>query len=137
MTVRQRGGALLEFAASLMVISTLFTGIFQFTYALSMYQELVHAIRSGARYASLRPQISESIELQKAVQNVVVYGDPKPSPGTKPIAAGLTPDHVALAIEPATVTVSLQGFTLSSLFFKIRLDGRPTVTFPRTTGELK
>jgi TadE-like protein len=126
------GSALIEFAASLILVSALFTGIFQFSYAMSTYHALVNAVRAGARYASLQPQQpgAASPEFTKAVQNVVVYGDPAPSANVKPVAPGLATENVELLLEPGTATVSVRGFELASVFSKIKLDGRPTVTFP-------
>ena len=125
------GSSLIEFAGSLVIISALFTGIFQFGYALSTYQTLVNSVRAGARYASLQPPSSGAV-LEQAVRNVVVYGDPAPLPNAQPVTPGLTPSHVELVMEPGSATVALRGFELASMFSKIKLDGRPTVTFPRT-----
>ena len=131
---RRAGNALIEFAGSLIVVSALCTGSFQFSYALSTDHALVNAVRAGARYASLQPQQSSgaNIEFIQAVQNVVVFGDPAPPANAKPIAPGLVPDNVEVILEPATATVSVRDFELSSMFSKIKLDGRPTVTFPLT-----
>ena len=128
---RRAGSALIEFAGSLIILSALFTGIFQFSYALSTYHSLVNSVRAGARYASLQPPASFTTpELTQAVRNVVVYGDPSPAPDAKPVAAGLTPDNVELVLEPGLATVSIRGFDLDSMVSRIKLDGRPTVTFP-------
>jgi hypothetical protein len=129
MKSRRAGSVLIEFAGSLIIVTALFTGIFQFSYALSSYQALVNAVRSGARYASLQPP---SPQLAQSVRNVVVYGDPEPAANAKPVTPGLTPAHVELILEPTTATVSIRGFELASIFSKIKLDGRPTVTFPLT-----
>ena len=126
---RRAGSALIEFAGSLIIITALFTGIFQLSYALSTYQALVNAVRAGARYASLQ---SPGPELPQSVRNVVVYGDPTPPASAKPVTPGLTPANVDLILEPGTATVSIRGFELGSIFSKIKLDGRPTVTFPLT-----
>ena len=133
------GSALIEFAGSLIVVSALFTGIFQFSYALSTYHDLVNAVRAGARYASLQPQPSGSANpgFAKAIQNVVVYGDPAPPPNAKPVAPGLTTENVQLVLDPGTVTVSVRGFDLAAIFSRIRLDDRPTVTFPLTSAGSK
>jgi Flp pilus assembly protein TadG len=129
---RRAGSALIEFALSLIVVSALFTGIFQFSYALSTYHALVNAVRAGARYASLQPQPSGTAKqgFTKAIQNVVVYGDPAPAPNAKPVAPGLTIEKVALELDPETVTVSVRDFELAAIFSTIKLDGKPTVTFP-------
>ena len=135
---RRAGSALIEFAGSLIVISALFTGIFQFSYALSTYHTLVNAVRAGARYASLQPRTSsQDVDLTTAVRNVVVYGDPAPLANAKPVASGLDPENIELILEPGNVTVSLRGFELGSIFSKIKLDGRPTVTFPITRAPSK
>ncbi len=131
------GSALIEFAGSLIVVSALFTGIFQFSYALSTYHALVNAVRAGARYASLHPQPSNRPDFTKAVQNVVVYGDPSPLPNAKPVAPGLTRENVELVLDPRTVRISVRGFDLAAIFSRIKLDGRPTVTFPLTRAGTK
>jgi hypothetical protein len=61
-----------------------------------------------------------------------VYGDPAPGASARPLAAGLTTDQVELVMGPASSTVSLRSFVMDSLFAKVKLDGRPTVTFPVT-----
>jgi len=132
---RSRGTALIEFAGSLILISTMFAGIFQAGHTFYTYNALVNAVRSGARYASRQPAGSSAAnqEFVKAVQNLVVYGEPAPAADTKPIVSGLTPAGVEIVFGPATTTVSVRGFEIDGLFSKIRLDGRPTVTFP-TSG---
>jgi hypothetical protein len=118
----------------LIIIFALFTGIFQFSYALSNYQALVNAVRAGARYASLHPAAPQ---LAQSVRNVVVYGDPAPPANAKPVAPGLRPGDVDLILEPGTATVSVHGFELATVFSKIKLDGRPSVTFPLTPEQSK
>jgi len=130
------GTALIEFAGSLILLSTMFAGIFQASYVFYTYNTLVNAVRSGARYASRQPAGSSAAnpEFVKAVQNLVVYGEPAPAPGAAPIVAGLTPASVEIVLGPATTTVTVRGFEIDALFSKIKLDGRPTVTFPLTGG---
>ena len=135
---RRTGSALIEFAASVILLSALFTGIFEFSYGLSTYRTLVDAVRAGARYASLHAPAAASADpalnqaVTQAVRNMVVFGDPAPEPGAKPLTPGLKLENVELLLEPATVTVSIRGFEISSTPSKIKLDGRPAVTFPRT-----
>ena len=82
--------------------------------------------------------MAEDPLVAKAVRNLVVYGEPAPDlrskPLIKPIIPGLTADHVELINSPDASTVSLHGFELDALFMKVKLDGRPTVTFPVTAG---
>jgi len=130
---KQDGSALIEFAGSLMLLAALLTGIFRVGYTFYVYDTLVNSVRAGVRYASLRPA---DPDLARSVRNLVVYGEPRPTAGTKPLAPGLRPENVELALEPAAATVSLRGYEIDSLFSKVRLDGRPTVTFP-VTGEVR
>jgi Flp pilus assembly protein TadG len=132
---RQSGTALIEFAGSLILLATLLTGIFQLGYMFYTYENLIHAVRAGARYASLRgPGLTSDPNFAKSVRNLVVYGDPQAAANAKPIAPGLAPENVELALQPAAATVSLRGYSIDALFAKVRLDGRPTVTFPVTAG---
>jgi len=133
---KRRGTALIEFAGSLILLSTMFAGIFQAGYTFYTYNTLVNAVRSGARYASRQPAGSSAAnpEFVKSVQNLVVYGEPAPVAGSKPIVAGLTPARVEIILGPATTTVTVRGFEIDAVFSKIKLDGRPTVTFPLTSG---
>ncbi len=131
----QRGSALIEFAGSLILLSVMFSGIFEIGYSFYTYGELVTAVRAGARYAALQPRESAANPaVAKAVRNLVVYGDPAPDNRAKPLVPGLTTDHVELVNGPDTSTVSLHDFALDALFMKVNLDGRPTVTFPVTAG---
>jgi Flp pilus assembly protein TadG len=136
MKARRRGSALIEFAGSLILLSGVFAGIFQIGYTLFAYDQLVHAVRAAARYASLRagsPNTSEA-QLTTAVQNLVTYGDPAPAASAKALIPGLTNSTVELSLGPATATVSVRGFKLDSVFSEVKLDGRPTATFPVTNG---
>lgn len=127
---RQSGSLLIEFAGSLIVLSTLITGIFQVGYAFYSYEALVNSVRAGARYASL----AAGPEAEASIRNLVVFGEMKPGPGAKPVVAGLKPESVAVIFEPRAATVAIRGFDIDCLFTKVRLDGRPTVTFPRAPG---
>jgi Flp pilus assembly protein TadG len=127
----QTGSALIEFAGSLILLAVMFAGIFEIGYSFYTYGELVSAVRAGARYAALRPHgAAADPTVAKAVRNLVVYGDPAPTDRSKPLVPGLTTDRVELIDRPDASTVSLRGFELDALFMKVKLDGRPTVTFP-------
>lgn len=127
------GSVLIEFAGSLLLLSTLFAGIFRIGYTFYAYQNLVNAVRAGARYASRGPGGADP----ESVRNLVVYGETRPAPGAKPVVPGLTPGNVELSVQPRTATVSVHGFEIDSVFMKVRLDGRPTVTFPLAQGVAK
>ncbi len=134
----QAGSALIEFAGSIMLLAIMFAGIFEIGYSFYTYGELVSSVRAGARYAALQPRgAGTDPTIAKAVRNLVVYGDPAPSVSSKPLFAGLTTDHVELINTPDSSTVSLHGFAVDALFMKLKLDGRPTVTFPVTGGAVQ
>jgi Flp pilus assembly protein TadG len=129
------GSALIEFAGSLILLSAVFAGVFQIGYTFYTYNALVNSVRAGARYASMQPRETGSDPaVGKAVRNLVVYGDPAPRADAKPVSPGLTTEHVQLEMEPASSTVSLRGFEIDTVFAKVKLDGKPTVTFPAAQG---
>jgi Flp pilus assembly protein TadG len=132
------GTALIEFAVSLMLLAAVFVGVFQIGYAFFTYGTLVSAVRAGARYSSLQQRgAAADPEVAKAVRNLVVYGDPAPAEHAKPVVPGLATGNVEIVNGPDTSTVSLRGFEVDALFAKLKLDGRPTVTFPVTAGGSK
>ena len=133
---RRTGSTLIEFAAALILLSGMFTGIFQVGYTFFTYTTLVNAVRAGARYASLQAPNSNVADPQfsKSVANMVVYGEPRPAAEAKPVVRGLAPDKVELILGPSTATVSVRGFEIDAIFTKVALAGRPTVTFPFTGG---
>jgi hypothetical protein len=130
------GSALIEFAAALILLSGMFSGIFQVGYTFFTYSTLVNAVRAGARYASLQAPNSNVAdpEFAKTVVNMVVYGEPRPALDAKPVVRGLAPDNVELVLGPSSATVSVRGFEIDGIFTKVALTGRPTVTFPFTAG---
>jgi Flp pilus assembly protein TadG len=136
---RRAGTALIEFAAALILLSGMFTGIFQVGYTFFTYTTLVNAVRAGARYASLQAPNSNVAdpEFAKSVVNMVVYGDPRPAPSAVPVVKGLVPDNVQLTLGTSAATVTVRGFAIDALFTKVSLAGRPTVTFPFTAGAAK
>jgi Flp pilus assembly protein TadG len=130
----QAGNALIEFAGSLIVLSAMFAGIFEIGYSFYTYSTLVDSVRAGARYAALQPRgAGADPRTAQAVRNLVVYGDPAPGDGTKPLVSGLTTDKVELVNDSDASTVTLRGFAVDALFMKVKLDGRPTMTFPVAT----
>jgi|SRR5580658_6142987 Flp pilus assembly protein TadG len=134
----QRGSALIEFAVSLILLAGVFVGVFQIGYAFLTYGTLVSAVRAGARYSALQQRgAAADPEVAKAVRNLVVYGDPAPADHAKPVVQGLATANVEIVDGPDTSTVSLRGFEVDALFAKLKLDGRPTVTFPVIAGGSK
>ncbi len=135
---RQRaraGSALIEFAGSLIVLTAVFVGVFEIGYAFFSYATLVNAVRAGARYSALQQHgAAAHPDAANAIRNLVVYGDPKPAEKAQPVVRGLSTENVEIVNGPDTSTVSLRGFEVDALFAKLKLDGRPTVTFPIASG---
>jgi Flp pilus assembly protein TadG len=113
-----------------------FAGTFEFGYTFYKYNTLVTAVNDGARYASLRQYDSAtttpSAAFLSAVQKMVVYGSP--SEGTTPIAPALATSNVNLTVTftnsiPTAMTVSIQGYTIDSIFAKTTIN-KPKVTYP-------
>ncbi len=132
----ERGNTLVEFALAFAVLFPLLMGAFQFGSVFSVYNSLHNAVRSGARYASLRSYDSStatpSEAFKQAITNMVLYGDP--AGGTTPILPGLTPENVSLTVSmeenvPKRMTVSVVDFELDALFTSFSLNGRPSVSF--------
>jgi len=125
----RRGTALIEFAGSLVLISTLFTGVFQLGQSFYTYNRLVNAVRQGARFASLQPETAASSGI---VQKLIVYGETTPAPTASPLIAGLSERNVQVIIADRKATVVIRDFILSGMFYSPKLDGKPSVTFPIT-----
>ena len=130
------GNALIEFAGSLALLAVMFAGVFEIGYSFYTYGTLVSAVRSGARYAAMQPRDAgaDPAVVAKAVRNVVVYGDPAPTERAQPVVPGLSINDVELIEAADGSTVSLHGYAIDALFLKVKLDGRPTITFPVIAG---
>ena len=123
---RHKGTALIEFAGSLVLISTVFTGVFQLGQSFYTYNRLVNAVRQGARFASRQPTSS--------VQKLVVYGETDPAPDAVPVIRGLSERNVQVIVADDKATVVIRDFALPGMFSSTTLDGKPSVTFPITGG---
>jgi Flp pilus assembly protein TadG len=134
----RRGSALLEFAVASIILVPCVTATFQFGYSFYVYNQLESAIASGARYASFRTYRAlnggtDYTKFQTAVKNVVVYGNPD---GTGPAQArGLAPGNVTVTLSPSTagtipntVAVSINSFTIDTVFKSYTLTGKPFVS---------
>ena len=103
----RRGNAMVEFALSATLLTSVFTGVFQFGYSMYMYNELVEAVRAGTRYASVA-NISNSGDrstptaFSTAVKNMVVYGTPSPGNSPTPVVPNLGTGQVAVSVDFGT-----------------------------------
>jgi len=135
-TERRRGNALIEFALAFPLIFLLMGGTFQFGYAFYVYNQLQNAVRSGARYASLRSYDSStatpSAAYLTAVRNMTVYGAPEG--GSKPVVSGLSPGAVGVQVTfsdgvPSVMTVAINQFETSVAVATMRWAGKPASSF--------
>jgi len=138
----RRGNAMIEFALASMVLVYTLAGVFQFGYSMYLYNELVGAVRAGARYASLA-KISNSGDkslpsgYNTAVKNMVVYGNTSPANGDQPVVPGLTTSMVNDVVinwdsgnVPTDCTVSINSYTIDAVFKTFTLSGKPFYKIP-------
>jgi Flp pilus assembly protein TadG len=123
----RKGTALIEFAGSLVLISTVFTGVFQLGQSFYTYNRLVNAVRQGARFASRQPEASAG---NGAVQRLIVYGETDPGADAAPVIRGLNERNVQVIVADHKATVVIRDFALPGMFSSTTLDGKPSVTFP-------
>lgn len=133
----RRGNVMVEFAIGAGVLTTLFTGAFQYGYTFYRYNSLLAAVNAGARYASVRAYDSlnstPKASFLSAVQNMVVYGNP--NGGSSPVVPGLSPSNVNLTVTfsngvPSAMAVNITGYTLPAIFGDISFTKKPAVTYP-------
>jgi Flp pilus assembly protein TadG len=137
---RQRGHAMLELAISAGVMVTCLAGTFQFGYTFYVYNGLVTAVGNGGRYAATRTYhggSEQEVERDnRAIRNMVVYGDPEPAIDAAPVIAKLKPEQVEVRWimddkgAPASVNVSIREYTVDAVFKTFTFTGRPGVEFP-------
>jgi Flp pilus assembly protein TadG len=137
MSGRERGNAMVEFAAAAALMLPVFFGTFHFGYSYYVYNNLETSLRAAARYAATRtydsPDETPSEEFQTAVKNMAVHGNP--AGGRATVAPNLTAANVEVRMAfvngaPARVTVDVTGYRLTGLFGNVTLNGKPRVTFP-------
>ena len=140
----ERGHAMLELAISASVMVTCLVGTFQFGYTFYVYNQLVTAVGNGGRYAAMRTYRGASdqdVELgNRAIRNMVVYGDPEPGPEAAPAVVKLKPEQVEVRWimpeksdekgAPAAVNISIHGYTVDAVFKTFTFSGKPAVEFP-------
>ena len=140
---QQRGNAVLEFTTGAGLFVALFTGAYQFGYTFHAYETLLSATRAGAPFGAMRPydlgaatvDSAPTSTFTTAVKNVTVYGDPAGAAnGAQAVLPGLTTNHVLVNVAfrnsmPATVSVSINGYTLESTFGGWVANRKPQATF--------
>jgi Flp pilus assembly protein TadG len=134
-SARQHGGAAVELALILLVLTTMMAGIFEFGRAFWYYEALTKATRDGARMMSISPRAtiaSVAVDLAKTrVVNSVIAAN-VPSFGaanvtvtclTAAFAVGTCTDGTA----PGGVRVQITGYTITiGLFSPFYVPGSST-----------
>ena len=140
---KTRGSTIIEFALSASLLVALFGGVIEFGYTFYVYENLVSAVRAGARYGALSvydpsgPTLASapSSPLTTAVTNVTVYGNPAgAASGRRPVVTGLRPEHVCVDVSfwngvPHLVTVSIRDFSVPRAFGSWTANKKPLATF--------
>ena len=134
---RRRGNAIVEFAISLPFLVAVVAGVFQFGYTFFIYNSLRNSVHAGARFASVADFEVGTSSFENQVKNVVVYGTLVPDADSRPLVPGLTAGQVAISANsvdavgiPRTITVSISGYEVPSVWRPMRLEGKPQATFP-------
>ena len=134
----ERGAALVEFAIGATVFLTALFAVIEGGLLLWTHNALTDAARRGARYAVTHPQGQAA-----DVENVVIYGDPDPAAGAKPLVQNLTSDNVAIAytsfgVGAGRVTVSIENydynFVVPLVGVKVRLPRYQTTLTGESAG---
>lgn len=139
---RSSGNAMIEFTLSMMTLAPLFLGAASFGYTFYVYEKLANAVRTGARYASVRTYDSATSTptspFSTAVKKMTVYGDPDANTSTATaLVSGLTTSNVNLTVTftsgvPTGMTVSISGYEVPSYMGRITLNNKPYAWFPFT-----
>jgi Flp pilus assembly protein TadG len=133
---RDSGHAMIELAFSAMLMMACLGGTFEFGYTFYVYNQLVTAIGNGGRYAATRTVRAEVDKAEKAIRNMVVYGDAQPPADARPAVSGLRPEQVEIrwvrdeAGTPVAVGVGIREYTVNAVFKTFTFSGRPGVEFP-------
>ena len=70
---------MLELAICAGVMVSCLAGTVQFGYTFYVYNQLVTAVGNGGRYAAMRTYRGDQEKARSAIQNMVVYGDARPT----------------------------------------------------------
>ncbi|MBI3210782.1 MAG: pilus assembly protein [Candidatus Solibacter usitatus] len=127
---------MLEFAVGVGVLSSLFTGTFQFGYGFYKYDTLYNAVRGAAAYAAMKSYDSStgtpSDNYQLAVKNMVLYGNPS---GTgAQIVQGLNANNISVSVTmdnnvPSTVNVKVTSYSIDTIFKTFTMTNKPSASF--------
>lgn len=126
------GSATVEFALSFLLLWAFMSGAFRVGYSIYVYQSLVSAVASAARYAAHVDFDAAGHTFVTSVRNMAAYGSP--TLGTATLAPGLGPANISVtwttddAGMPHTMTVSVVNYTVGAVFQTFTWNGKPSVT---------
>lgn len=137
----QRGVAIIELALILPLLLLLTFLTTEFGRAVYQYNLLTKSVRDAARYLSVQVPDTHVTE----ARNLVVYGSTAPGDTAAPLAPGLTLAHVVIppwqqvGSMPVinTVTVTVSGYTFTSLFTSIFGNTFGTLTFSDISATMR
>lgn len=125
---------MVEFAIGATLLVTMFSGIFQFGWSLMIYNNLMTSVTNAAMMASTMDYDQGATStFTTAVQNMAVYGDI--STGTVKVAPGIQTSQIDVDVTsvsgvPQYITVSVNGYSISTIFRNFTLTNKPRVTVP-------
>jgi Flp pilus assembly protein TadG len=125
------GNAAIELALTFLLLWMLFGGAFRFGYSIYIYESLVSQVANAARYAS-RVDFDTGHTFVSAVQKMAVYGSP--AGGLSALVPGLTTANINVTWTtdstglPLSMTVSLNNYTVNTLFQSFTWSGKPAFT---------
>ncbi len=129
----KRGSVIVEFTLMAPLLAAIFMGVFQFGYAFVLYDQLEQAVRSGARYASVRPfKKTGAATFTADVKKMVAFGS---TTGTTAVVAGLTEANVSVVpkLDAKGKPFAIEVFVIdydAGFFFPINIAGKPRAEFP-------
>ena len=128
-----RGNTLVEFALGWTLLWGLFSGTYQFGYAMFLFDTLETAVASGAAFAARTDFLSlNTAAYTNQVKNMVVYGSA--SGGARPVVPNLTTSNVSVTWKtdakgvPLNVTVRIVNYQITTLFKNFLLINKPACT---------
>jgi Flp pilus assembly protein TadG len=130
--IAQRGNAAVEFALGFTVLWLSFSGVWQYGYAMFIYDRLATQVANGGRYASRADYRSDDESFRTAVKNMVVYGNPEGTGAATIADLGVTAVDVVTewsdAGLPVAITLSIRSYTVNTILQQIVYTNKPRVT---------
>ncbi|MEP7363564.1 MAG: hypothetical protein ABI972_09940 [Acidobacteriota bacterium] len=129
-----RGSALLEAALVLAVFAPLAVMAGRYAWSFYQFQSLHSAVEDSARFGASASMRDGEGAWKESVRQFALCGSPKPC--ARPRVEQLRPENVQVELlrsegSPASVRVSIQGFSIALPGGTKRFEGTPSAQFPR------